>query len=106
MIGQTRVRGDRRKIDPGPFGKLLGLMLGNFSLFLRMLRPALRFSGATSFEVAFWSDLFRFFIDVGWILEGFLGDYSTIFRAILENGDFVKTVVFLSENNDFYRFEL
>ena len=76
-------------------------MFGHFSLFFGIFGNFFRFSGAASFEVAFWNDFSRFFMDLGWILEGFWDDFSTIFRVILENGDFVKTMVFLWENNDF-----
>ena len=68
----------------GASGAVLGRILGH-------LRSKSRF------EAIF----FQFLVDLGWILEGFWDDFSTIFCIILENGDFVKSVVLLRENHSF-----
>ena len=65
-----------------------GAVLGRFLEHLR---------SKSRFEAYF----FEFLVDLGWILEGFWDDFSTIFCIILENCDFVKSVVLLRENHGF-----
>ena len=56
---------------------LLGASWSTFSHFFRLW-------GASVFEVAFRSDFSRFFVDFGWIWEGFWDDFSTIFRIFVK----------------------
>ena len=70
----------------------MGLVLASWASLgppLVVLGP---FLGASAFEVAFRSDFFRFWTDLGWILEGFWVGFLMIFRIFCKNSDFAKTL--------------
>ena len=95
--GQTGLRVLRRRFDPLPLGRVLGPCWANFRTFSRFVRIFFAFlaylCSKSRFEVIF--------LDFSWIWGRFLEDCSTIFRIILEKGDFVKSVVLLWGNYSF-----
>ena len=73
-----------------------------FGIFSHLFDVFSDFSAHLAPSRVFRTILFDFasiFVDFGTILEGFLDDFFTIFRLIIENRDLVKMCVFPRENH-------
>ena len=72
----------------------MGHFFAFFSHFLRILSQR-------RFFHRYFSNLYVFWEDFGWIWEEFREVFSVIFHIFLENADFVKYSVFLRKNHYF-----
>ena len=81
-------------------------MLGDFSVFFRILGAFWTHLTPSLFSGTLFLDFYRFFVDLGWISGGFWDGFSMVFRILAKNRDFVKIVVFPKENCYVQGFEL
>ena len=76
-------------------------MLGLFFAIFRIFFGFLGCLHSSRFFLSIFLDLYSIFQGLGRVLGGFGVDFSTISLIILENDDFVKSVVLLWENHSF-----
>ncbi len=81
-------------------------MLGLFFAIFRIFSGFLGCLHSCWFFSSIFLDFYSIFQGLGRVLGGFGVDFSTIFLIILENDDFVKSVVLLRENHSFQGFGL
>ena len=81
-------------------------MLADFSQLFRILGAFWTHLTPSWFFGTLFLHFYRFFVDVGWISGRFWHGFSMVFRIFAKNRDFVKIVVFLTENCYFQGFEL